>query len=171
MPLSTFYDCLSAERKISPATAINPDAAPVIIPAVPSLAGRPASLINHTHAVACIRGAELPSPVVRRTGDHAATRHWWTRRWRRRVNDSHDKVGPAPAIDPDAAPVIAPTVSLSAGRPASLVDHAHAISRIGSTVVPIAVVGGTGKSRAISIGGSALRGQMQCAQRHKNCCE
>src|ERR1700749_1182837 len=176
MPLSTFaalyfYDRLSAERKISSATSIDPDAAPVVIPTVSFSAGRPASLIDHAHAIACIRGAELSSSVLRRAGNHAAARYGWTRRWRRGVNDPHDKVGPATSIDPDAAPVIAPAVSLFADRSASLVDHAHAITRIGSAIVPIAVIGGAGESRAISIGGPALRGQMRCAQRDKNCCE
>lgn len=155
---------LSSQCKISPATAVHPDAALVESPAIPAAAGCIASLPDQAYPIARISGTEVSSAVVGRAGDQCSWRRtrWWIAR-SGSIKDTDDEVRPAAAINPDAAPIIAPAVALPARRSASLIHHAHAVACVSGAVVPVAVIGGAGDSRAISICSPALRRKTRCS--------
>jgi hypothetical protein len=107
---------------------------------------------------ASVRGASDDSGGRRR---RTAGSRWIARSGNQ---DPHDKVGPAASVYPDPARIISPGIAFRTRRSASLVHHAHAVPRIGSAIVPFAVIGSACQSRAISIGRATLRREMRRAQ-------
>ncbi len=181
----SFFEALrlSAQRKISPASTVYPDAALIVAPAVALLAGRPASLPHQSHPATGISLTILAVTVVGRAGNDVVDR---TRRpdWRARSagsgritrtrsravsRDSDKEVSSASAIHPYASAIVAPAIALLAGRAASLIHQAYAISCISCAVVSVAIVGSTGKPAATPVRGAALRRRMQCAECHQTC--
>src|ERR1700736_2848458 len=124
-------------RKICPASMVHPDPLTVIAPAITLLAGRVAILLHHPHFSPRIHRARMPVHVIGRTRNRVAlVRSFVPVR-------VHRKICPASMVHPDPLTVIAPAITLLAGRVAILLHHPHFSPCIHRARVPVHVIGGT----------------------------
>jgi len=134
----------AANREIRAAPAVHPNAALIVAPAIALCAGRTTALIQQRHAAARIGIAVVPPSIVRGAGDCAAARTIVPTG----PATPNREVGPAPAVHPNAALIVAPAIALRAGRPAALIQQRHAAARIGIAIVPPSIVRGAGDCAA-----------------------
>ena len=150
-PLQQSLTLLStADSKVRAASSINPNALVGVAPCLAFYARRTAALIDHSHAAACVRIAVVAFAVVRGARDGL--------NWAATVpitassaTAPYHEVGSASAIYPDRALVIAPGLTLNAGRAAALIHHPHAAPGVCIAIVAFPVVRGTGDGLTASI--------------------
>src|SRR5271170_3306910 len=169
---------LPIDLKIGAATAIDPDSLAVESPGLPLHTRRTAALIDQPDSTTGICRAEIPLPIVRRTGDRSPRRR--RRRSRRRsiavtwpgrrriiaataATPNHE-IRPAAPVYPDSVVVIAPGLALNARRTTALVHHAHPALRVDSAIVALHIVGSARNVGVVQRSGTALRGGLLYAQ-------
>ena len=140
---------LSAQSKIRAAPAVYPNASLVVTPGRALRTRRTTALIQQRHAPARVGVAIMPPSIIRGTSDCAAA-------YRRTVIPTtltaaaNREIRAAPAVHPNAALIVAPAVTLCAGRTTALIQQRHAAARVGIAIMPPSVVRGAGDGASAS---------------------
>jgi hypothetical protein len=132
--------CPSSNHEIGTTTAIYPDPAPVISPAITLGAACIASLPYKLHAATRVRGAVISPAVIRGTGNGlpARTSGPITRSsWPVGIDA---EIRATATIDPDSATVVAPAITLLTAGIAALPHHRYAAPCICRAVIPFSVI-------------------------------
>jgi hypothetical protein len=98
-------------------------------------------LLNHLDVRISITNGAIISPIVRRFAGDRIPAGAWT--WATGIGIANLKIRTAAAIDPDAAAVPTPGLTLDAGRVAVLFYHCDATARIGWAELPASILRGT----------------------------